>query len=345
MVPEEEAEVWVTIQVRGVHVGFSSLGRFRDSTGLQKAVAPRDDEYCAVKVASHNHQFHDLMCTAFHGEKSSHDLEAHHIDHDPTNNRPDNLVWVTHQKNILESYRTQTRKSSGPQQSRPILGRKHQSTEEWVPYASMSDAATKLKLHVGAVSLVVRGKQHHTGGYEFKLAPSPDLPAEVWKSLTVNTKKVHVSSLGRYMDPRGLKKWPVPERSGYCRVGINRKHYYVHRLVCEAFWGASHPPLGLEVNHKDLNKSNNHYMNLEWVTRSYQILHSYSTNKNRRSNAAKVSKPVYGRKNKTEDEWVEYPSMSAAARQLELNNANISAVTKAKQHQTGGYEFKLKPQV
>ncbi len=85
-------------------------------------------------------------------------------------------------------------------------------------------------------------------------------------------------------------------------------------------------------------------MNLEWVTRRDNNLHSYSTNKNRRSNAAKQSKPVYGRKDKTNDEWVEYPSMSDAARQLGLNASNISKVTKGKQHQTGGYVFKLKPQ-
>jgi len=336
-----EVEVWVTIDVWGKKVGFSSLGRFQDSNGIRKSVAPQEDGYCTVGVASQGHSFHDLVCTAFHGVKSSPDLEAHHKDHDRTNNRPDNLCWVTHQKNIQESYRTQTRKSNGLQQSRQVLGRKQQSTEEWVPYASMKAAAEELGLNRGSVSAVVRGKCHQTGGYEFKLAPSPDLPGEVWKSLTVDTKKIQVSSLGRYMDPRGLKKWPVPSRSGYCHVSINRKPYSVHRLVCEAFWG---PSLGLEVNHKDLNKSNNNYMNLEWVTRSYNTLHSYSTNKNRRSNAGKVSKPVYGRKDKTDDEWVEYPSMRDAARKLNLRSGNISKVTKGKLNQTGGYEFKLKPQ-
>ena len=160
MVPEVEVEVWVTIQVRGKNVGFSSFGRFQDSTGLRKAVAPPEDGdgYCRVGVGNKTFQFHDLMCTAFHGAKSSPDLEAHHSDHDPSNNRPDNLVWVTHQKNIQESYRTQTRKSNGPQQSRPILGRKYKSTEEWVPYASMTAAALELKLYPGAVSAVVRGK-------------------------------------------------------------------------------------------------------------------------------------------------------------------------------------------
>ncbi len=188
------------------------------------------------------------------------------------------------------------------------------NSEPFVPNSSPS-AGLELQLNPGSVSAVVRGKRHHTGGYEFKLAPSPDLPGEIWKALTVNTKTIQVSSLGRFLDTRGLKKSPVPSRSGYCSVGINGKTYRVHRLVvCEAFWGP--PPLGLEVNHKDRNQSNNHYTNLEWVTSRYNTLHSYETNKNRRSNAAKRSKPVYGRKHKTEDEWVEYASMSEAARQL-----------------------------
>ena len=60
--------------------------------------------------------------------------------------------------------------------------------------------------------------------------------------------------------------------------------------------------------------------------------------------SAKISKPVYGRRHKTKDEWVEYASMRDAARQLDLNPGSISGVPKGKQHQTGGYEFKLKPQ-
>ena len=80
------------------------------------------------------------------------------------------------------------------------------------------------------------------------------------------------------------------------------------------------------------------------MTRQKNIQESYRLNKNRRSNAPKRSKPVYGRKHKTNDEWVEYPSMGEAARNLNLNSANISGVAKGKRHQTGGYEFKLKLQ-
>ncbi len=137
-----------------------------------------------------------------------------------------------------------------------------------------------------------------------------------------------------------------------------------HRLVCEAFWGPPPAP-GLEADHKDGTKSNNHYENLEWVTDPENKRRSYLINKNRRSNAAKVSKPVYARKHQPIDEWVEYPSMKRprerpqaptdrrvggvpeheeAARTLNQNCGNISAVTRGKQKQTGGWEFKLKPQ-
>ncbi len=57
-------------------------------------------------------------------------------------------------------------------------------------------------------------------------------------------------------------------RQGYLRVWIYinsgyRKQILVHELVAEAFIGPK--PDGYEVNHKDCDKSNNHYSNLEYV--------------------------------------------------------------------------------
>jgi hypothetical protein len=58
----------------------------------------------------------------------------------------------------------------------------------------------------------------------------------------------------------------------YFVVTVKQKSKYVHRLVAQA-WIPN--PLNLpEVNHKDGNKQNNHWTNLEWCTRSENATHA-----------------------------------------------------------------------
>ncbi len=69
---------------------------------------------------------------------------------------------------------------------------------------------------------------------------------------------------------RELASWPCSW--GYSRVRYQKKYYYLHRIIAQKFIGEI---AGLEVNHKDGNRSNNHISNLELVTRSENQLHSY----------------------------------------------------------------------
>ena len=56
-----------------------------------------------------------------------------------------------------------------------------------------------------------------------------------------------------------------------------QKNYYTHRLVATAFCeGADEFE---EVNHVDEDKTNNHYTNLEWCTREYNV--NYGTRNNK----------------------------------------------------------------
>lgn len=63
---------------------------------------------------------------------------------------------------------------------------------------------------------------------------------------------------------------------GYFQVDLYEKNqrtkHYIHRLVAQAY--VPNPNKLPEVNHKDSNRTNNHYSNLEWVTSSGNSLHA-----------------------------------------------------------------------
>lgn len=74
-----------------------------------------------------------------------------------------------------------------------------------------------------------------------------------------------------------LKIYPHQKINGYLKVGLfkNNKRYTlkVHRLVAEAFIPNTY---NLEtVNHKDKNRFNNNFKNLEWMTRRENLRYSH----------------------------------------------------------------------
>jgi HNH endonuclease/NUMOD4 motif len=75
----------------------------------------------------------------------------------------------------------------------------------------------------------------------------------------------------------------TPVEQGYRTVSLafadgHRQNNYVHVLVAKAFVG-SKPSSKHEVNHKDLDKSNNCWKNLEWTTpkgnRQHYLMNGY----------------------------------------------------------------------
>lgn len=82
-----------------------------------------------------------------------------------------------------------------------------------------------------------------------------------------------MSFRGRY--PRILT---TNYRQGYeVFTGIGNTKYSVHRLVAEVYVPN---PLSLkEVNHKDMNKANNHHSNLEWASPKANTNHAWNSGK------------------------------------------------------------------
>jgi hypothetical protein len=87
---------------------------------------------------------------------------------------------------------------------------------------------------------------------------------------------------GRVFNNKGILIKMGKTKRGYCQVHFNNKEnkktYYLHRVIAMLF--IPNPDKLPEVNHIDGDKSNNHYSNLEWVTRSENIRHAYATGLN-----------------------------------------------------------------
>jgi len=129
-------------------------------------------------------------------------------------------------------------------------------------------------------------------------------------------------------------------QNGYVKTRIGTKHYNVHRLVAVAFIGAA--PQGRDkVNHKDGNKLNNYYTNLEWVSHSENIRHAFSTGLCVPDSKSSKPKPVRRLDPTGKLPVVEYPSITSAAM---ANNASVSCIlrcTRGELKTSGGFIWTL----
>lgn len=85
-------------------------------------------------------------------------------------------------------------------------------------------------------------------------------------------KNHQVSSHGRVRNRKRLNVLkPQIDKDGYERMSIgNVDNVPVHILVCDRFAGPA-PRKGMQVNHIDTDRTNNHCLNLEWTTPSENI--------------------------------------------------------------------------
>lgn len=101
--------------------------------------------------------------------------------------------------------------------------------------------------------------------------------------------------------------------SGYITVtygnGSDANWDYMHRLVAKLFIENSEPEIRIDVNHKDGNKQNNVYTNLEWVTKSENMQHASKNGLlNNSSEKRKKQAPINARRGayKSYKKCVEY---------------------------------------
>lgn len=118
--------------------------------------------------------------------------------------------------------------------------------------------------------------------------------------------------------------------NGYLKSALG----LVHRAVAKAFLGEP-PNQQWTVNHKDGNKLNNHYTNLEWVPHQENVNHWIYSEKG----IGKKTRPVQAFT--LEGELVgTYHSCKQAAEELGLLASSVGRVLKGRLKKTGTYTFR-----
>lgn len=121
-----------------------------------------------------------------------------------------------------------------------------------------------------------------------------------------------------------LLKAHLNKYTGYMQIALTlsekgeklvKKTFTIHRLVSEYF--VPNPNGYNRVNHKDLDKTNCHYWNLEWVTQEENIHHYYNSDK---KNKPRNMKPI--------EIWDvegnflgEFPSINRGAKEVGCNTS------------------------
>ena len=120
------------------------------------------------------------------------------------------------------------------------------------------------------------------------------------------------------------------------------KHHLIHRLVAKAFCKGYKE--GLDVNHKNANRLDNHYENLEWVTRKQNIQDAVRRGTNSIANARTFIRNEKSVIQYTKD-WeiiAEHNSIKEASEFSGAHAQHIGKVSKGERNFAGGFRWQFK---
>ena len=178
---------------------------------------------------------------------------------------------------------------------------------------------------------------------------------EIWKDVKGFEGLYQVSNMGNVKSlGRKVYNYFQKERilqpakiNGYLRVALFKdshcKNYLVHRLVAEHF--ITNPDNKPQINHKDGNKENNVWTNLEWTTASENQKHAFKNG---------LGKPLwtnkFGGNHPTSKKVIQYSkdmkfiklwnSVREAEKELKIGSSSISNCCSGRYKTAGGYIWK-----
>ncbi|HQW19024.1 MAG TPA: NUMOD4 domain-containing protein [Bacteroidia bacterium] len=104
--------------------------------------------------------------------------------------------------------------------------------------------------------------------------------------IKLSKKGVYYTSVGKMLKSTNMQGYRVT----FLTKGSTCVCKRIARLVAEAF--IPNPERKPQVNHIDMNRSNNHVSNLEWCTSKENINHAFKNNKNRQIVRGERARPA-----------------------------------------------------
>lgn len=331
----------------------SSHGRIRDPTGAIRLGSLQLTGYRQASIENRKYLVHRLVAATFLGAPPDQNRwQVNHLDGDPANNHVDNLQYVSNSENQLHAW---ARQESRAKTGKAVLWRPF-GKASWNYCASQGEAGRLLGVAQASVSLCCRGVKPKAGGhgmwYEFKLAAEennlswsssdevwmvakyPCEPKAVPNLLVSNHGRVSPARQSTTGTSRGCRL-----SSGYYTVKRNGRSLFVHRLVAGTFLDEPHSS-DMQVNHRDLDRGNNHVENLEFVTCSQNMQHSYSL----RARCSRGGKAVQARTGGCEGPWQDFKSIKSASSVTGISERSISRACASAPFNFAEWEFRFAAQ-
>lgn len=159
-------ETWINVEYEGYTYKASNYGRIETPSGNKTFGSKSVDGYCNYKTLNNKFiRVHNIICKAYNGSKPSLSHIVNHKDFNRSNNKPDNLEWVTQKENVRHALSKRTYKAA--HNCRKIAQWSSDLNECIEVFNSVSECSQKINITRSGIqhALVNRYNTKIFGGY------------------------------------------------------------------------------------------------------------------------------------------------------------------------------------